>query len=105
MISGPAGAEYGDVMAFSDSDKIHGELFAQFVGNCTLPVFGAEDAMNQNIWIRVRHNVPSLRDWLQSAERPGTAVPGFHMLCLRHICTLLRMLVHPSRHSERVSGP
>jgi len=39
----------------SDSNEVHGEFFAEIIGNQVSAVLGTEDAMNQDVRIGVSH--------------------------------------------------
>ena len=50
-----SGRKYRDFMVLTNSDEIPRELFAEFIRNQFTTLFGAEDAMNEDVGIGVSH--------------------------------------------------
>lgn len=108
MIRRPSRGQHRNPVMAPDPRKIFRKLGKHFLRDTIPPLFAAEDAVHENVWISVGHGstvqqkediglgrtsrwrwCPSLKGtracW---AGSPGTSVPGFPMSCLRHWCVL-----------------
>jgi hypothetical protein len=82
MVGGPASGEDRDLMIPPDTGEIFPKDGPKLVGDEVAPFLGAENEMDEDVWIFVRHGaVPAGLDLI--ARFPGTAVPGFPIPPLR----------------------